>query len=353
MRTPGLILVAFAGVACAAVDNPVCDRTGPGTYRISFELSDAKEQVSVYASAHPDRIDSKKVLAKATSSPVQVSASGPGRIYFHLKPRSGPTRVVAVRRIDLEGSYNTRDIGGYRAADGRYVRWGLIYRSDQLHDLTDHDFQVLTALGVKLVCDFRVEKERAQEPTDTTKLPIATFANLDIDSYGGRYGQPRGAPAPGRGSAPPPGRSGPPQPQAYFWLPIAAPQYSKVFHSIAAGELPVLFHCFAGKDRTGMMAGLILSVLGVPRDTILADYMLTNDFPDSKLPVIAKAMEPRGAVPSDPAAIRRSAQVTRGQMEATFDSLDKTYGSVQEYLKKELSLTDADLNAISSRLLER
>ena len=102
-----------------------------------------------------------------------------------------------------------------------------------------------------------------------------------------------------------------------------------------------------------MMAALILSVIEVPRDVILNDYMMTNDIPDTKLPVIAKAMVPRGTVPTDPEAIRRSAQVTRGQMEATFAQLDKKYGSVQEYLKQELGLTDADFSAISSRLLEQ
>ena len=353
VRTSLLVLIAIARLACAAVDNPVCDKTGPATYKLSFELSGPREQVAVYASTSPDHIDSRKVLARATSSPIEVTAHSAGRIYFHLKPRSGHTRVVAVRRIEFEGTYNTRDIGGYRATDGRYVRWGMVYRSDQLHDLTEHDFQVLTALGLKLVCDFRLDAERNESPTDTAKLPTTKFASLTIDSYGGRYGQPRAASASGggRGAS---GRGGPaPPPQPYNWLPLAAPQYSKVFHSIAAGDLPVLFHCFAGKDRTGMMAGLILSVLGVPRDVILNDYMITNEIPATKLPVIARGKIRRGDAATDLETVRRGAQVTRGQMEATFAMIDKTYGSVTAYLQKEMYLTPADLTTIHSRLLEQ
>lgn len=364
MRASVLILFALARISCAAVENPVCDKTGPGTYKISFELSGKNEQVTVYASSRADRIDSSKVLAKAIASPVQVTANQAGRVYFHLKPRNGPTRVVAVRRLDLEGTFNTRDIGGYRTRDGHYVRWGMVYRSDQLHDLTDHDVQYLVALGLKLVCDFRVDPERADSPTDTARLPATRFASMNIDSYGGRYGQARGASGAGRGASGPAGvargglpagasgRAGAtPPPQPYNWLPLAVPQYSRVFLSIAAGDLPVLFHCFAGKDRTGVMAALLLSLLGVPREIILNDYLLTNEVPDNKLPVIAKGFIRRGDNGTDLEAIRRGSQVNRGQMDATFASLDKNYGSVTAYLQKELGLTTGDIAAIQSRLL--
>ncbi len=366
MRSVLLFLCALAPFAHAAVDNPVAEKTGPTTYKISFAVSGKNEQISIYASNSPDRIDSNAVLAKAVASPLQVTADRPGRVYFHLKPRNGPTRVVAVRRLDLEGTFNTRDIGGYRAADGRYVRWGMIYRSDQLHDLTEHDYRYLTALGLRLVCDFRVEPERADSPTDTTRLPATRFVNMNIDSYGGRYGAARGGSgasggrgtsgAAGRGAAVAAtgssGRGGAPSvPQPYNWLPLAVPQYSRVFLSIAAGDVPVLFHCFAGKDRTGMMAGLLLSLLGVPRETILSDYMLTNEIPDEKLPVIAKGMQRRGDN-FDLATVRSTSQVTRGQMEATFASIDKKYGSVITYLEKEIGLSAEEISSIQSRLLQ-
>jgi protein-tyrosine phosphatase len=366
MRTPLLVLLALVRIACAAVDNPVCDKTGPNTYKIAFELSGKNEQVAIYASSRADRIDSAKPLARATASPVQVMADQPGRVYFHLKPRSGPTRVVAVRRIDLEGTFNTRDIGGYKTDDGHYVRWGMIYRSDQLHDLTDRDIRYLTGLGLKLVCDFRVDPERADSPTDTAKLPQTRFANMNIDSYGGRYGAARAASgAAGRGASGPGrapaaaaaaasgavGASGR-GPQPYNWLPLAVPQYSRVFLSIAAGDVPILFHCFAGKDRTGVMAALLLSLLGVPRDVILNDYLLTNEIPDSKLPVLGRGFTRRGDNGADLEAVRRNSMVTRGQMDATFAMLDKTYGSPTAYIQKELALTSEDITAIRSRLLE-
>ncbi len=371
MRTIVLVLFTLARIASAAVENPRCEKTGPATYKISFDLSGPNEQVAIFASSSPDRIDSNKIIAKAAASPVSVTVSQNGRVYFHLKPRKGPVRIVAARRLDLDGTFNTRDLGGYRGLDGRYVRWGSIYRSDQLHDLTDHDIAYLTALGLKLVCDFRVDPERADSPTDTARLPATKFAKMNIDSYGGRYGAARAASgAGGRGAAGASGRGGAARagvaagasgptaasgrggaPQPYNWLPLAIPQYSRVLLSIAAGDVPVLFHCFAGKDRTGVMAGLLLSLLGVPREVVLEDYMLTNEIPDSKLPVIAKGFIRRGDNGTDLEAIRRGSQVNRGQMEATFASIDKNYGSVTAYVEKEMGLTASDISMIQSRLL--
>src|SRR5256886_15356430 len=98
-------------------------------------------------------------------TPAEVSIPGQtGRIYFHLKPASGPTRVVSIRRLPLEGAKNFRDLGGYRTSDGHYVRWGFVYRSNHLVNLTAKDFEYLNSLGIRLICDVRSDSERARAP---------------------------------------------------------------------------------------------------------------------------------------------------------------------------------------------
>src|SRR5579863_1358465 len=151
--------------AATGIENPTCELIAPGVYRIDYQSSSGASPVQVFASSRPDRIDYEKPLVTIQRTPAEVSVPGSsGRIYFHLKPASGTTRVVSIRRLPLEGAKNFRDLGGYRAGDGRYVRWGLVYRSNYLVDLTPKDVAYLNGLGIRLVCDVRSEAERARAP---------------------------------------------------------------------------------------------------------------------------------------------------------------------------------------------
>ena len=340
----GFILAVTA--AFAAVDNPICEKTGQSSYRISFDLSGPNERVSIFASSRSDRIDTAKPLAIATASPVEVTTESTGRIYFHLQPRNGPSRVVAVRRLDLEGAWNTRDMGGYRTEDGSYVRWGTIYRSAELNGLTDHDFEYLKSLNLKVLCDFRAQSERTRSPTDLMRLPGTRYDVLPISPGASQRPPPgRGRPVPSRPPTPNPTNAKP-----YTFMTAAAPQFAQVFHSIARGDLPLLFHCTAGKDRTGMMAGILLSLLGVSRETILHDYLDSTNLPDAELVKIAKVTK---SSVTNLAAARRFTSVERAQLELTFDLLEKDYGSVETYLQTAVGLSDDEITTIRTRLLEK
>src|SRR5207302_9434642 len=116
---------AYAAVDC--IENPTCELISPGVYRLDYQASSEAGGVEVFASSRPDRIDSAKPVLTIRKTPAEVSIPGQtGRIYFHLKPASGPTRVVSIRRLPLEGAKNFRDLGGYRTFDGHHVRWGLV-----------------------------------------------------------------------------------------------------------------------------------------------------------------------------------------------------------------------------------
>src|SRR6267378_5563868 len=177
LRFPGAVLLLtlsvtlalpdFGSVVATGIESPTCELIGVGVYRIDFQASPDAGPIEVFASSRPDRIDSAKPLLTIRKAPAEVSISGhTGRIYFHLKPASGATRVVSVRRLPLEGAKNFRDLGGYRTSDGHYVRWGLVYRSGYLADLTKQDYQYLRGLGIRLVCDVRAEGERMRSPTN-------------------------------------------------------------------------------------------------------------------------------------------------------------------------------------------
>src|SRR5438270_5386691 len=156
---------AIGSPAVQGIENPTCERIHPGVYAINFQSAPDAGAIEVYASSRPDRIDSGKPAARIHSAPAIVSVpQDSGRVYFHLKPASGPPRVVPVRRLPLGRASNFRDLGGYRTSDGQYVRWGLVYRSGYLADLTGADYEYLNRLGIRLVCDVRADRERMRSP---------------------------------------------------------------------------------------------------------------------------------------------------------------------------------------------
>jgi protein-tyrosine phosphatase len=348
-----LTLRTVNSASTVGIENPTCELIGPGVYRLDYQASPGTGAVQVFASSRPDRIDSDKPVLTIQRTPAEVSVPGrSGRIYFHLKPASGATRVVSVRRLPLEGAKNFRDLGGYRAGDGRYVRWGLVYRSDYLVDLTAKDSEYLNGLGIRLVCDVRSDAERARSPDhwvgnapEFFSIPIGPnrdgtltpeelkqrVAALNSESKDATRG--------------------------YDRLAIDyAPQFGNILRRLAAGDLPAVEHCSSGKDRTGVFSAILLTGLGVPRDIVIQDYLLTTRYllaPDSIEKTTADLQKIFGlSQPPDPSTVQAIMTTKPGTLEATFASLDKSYGSFEGYLRNALKISDSDLASLRQRLLE-
>jgi protein-tyrosine phosphatase len=166
----GIQIHARASVATGGVENPTCEQIGPNTYRIEFQPTANSGAVEVFASSRPDRIDSEKSVGVLRNAGGNISVpERAGRIYFHLKSLNGATRVVSVRRLPLEGANNFRDLGGYRTADGHYVRWGLVYRSGYLVNLTSKDSAYLNSWNssrVRCACRWRAHARTRSSPVD-------------------------------------------------------------------------------------------------------------------------------------------------------------------------------------------
>ena len=172
-----------------------------------------------------------------------------------------------LRRLDLEGPVNFRDLGGYDAADGKTVRRRHLFRSDALHRLTDADVERVHALGVTAVIDFRTTHELESngwggiELLDAEHLHFPTFDTTrpmieDEDIMASLITAP----------------------DAYLsMLRNGAGAYANALRHVAASEDPVVFFCAAGKDRTGVFAAMVLGLLGVSDDDIVADYALTGE----------------------------------------------------------------------------
>ena len=171
--------------------------------------------------------------------------------------------------VALEGVSNLRDLGGYRTADGRTVRRGLMFRSAALAGLTEADRAAVAALGLRTVCDFRGVEDRGRAPTvlagpDIVSVPIEPTVGAglrDILRTKEATGEALQAVLE----------------RAYVAYALGSvAQYRTVLDLVVQGATPLLFHCSAGKDRTGFAAALLLTALVEPWDTVLADFAANN-----------------------------------------------------------------------------
>jgi protein-tyrosine phosphatase len=222
-------------------------------------------------------------------------------------------QIEALRVLPLEGLFNVRDLGGYAAGE-RQVKWGRLYRSGDLGGLSDQARRALEARRIRTIVDFRDESEREHSPDgdiSTVKqnhpLPIDAGNIIDLSAVGrGVDGETLMA-------------------KLYQALADKArPQY-RAFFSILAGEenAPLLFHCSAGKDRTGLGAALLLSALGVDREIILQDYLLSGTCLEGKYAEWLSANPHLEPVMS----------VRPGYLLAALSLIDRDLGGMEAYLR--------------------
>jgi len=215
-----------------------------------------------------------RVLAeRARGGEFEVSLDARPRPYFLIEGANGTALRTAERLLPLEGGRNFRDLGGYATEDGRAVRWGRLYRSGVMANLTDADLGYLAGLGVKTVCDLRSAEERTGEPAPFAGPGAPDVAAYDyamsatMSSMGALFAAQSREDAVRAFSA------------GYLQMAeFLAPNYADMFARLVRREAPLAVNCSAGKDRTGVASALILSVLGVPRETVIADYALSETF---------------------------------------------------------------------------
>lgn len=253
--------------------------------------------------------------------------------------------------LPLEGATNFRELGGYRATDGKTVKYGLLYRGGALYDLkSDADRATMESLGLKLVLDFRSagESEGAPDwiPSGARYQRIGAMyypdgAELDFS--------PEGMERLGREfAALPQGQTAVDSLVGFYArMPFENPAFQALFHALEAGDVPVLFHCTSGKDRTGVAAMLILLALGVDRDTAIVDYLETNRCRAAEIELLRK--QHRGLEEEDPKQWEMRL-IGHGVLprcgNASLDAILKRYGSWDAYFLSEYGLDHDRLTAL-------
>lgn len=247
--------------------------------------------------------------------------------------------VSSERVIHLKGTTNTRDLGGYQTSDLGTVRWGQIIRSDKLSRLTDNDFQKLEEMGLKTVIDLRTQKEHDQSPTLWKGDNPPRFFHFPVgDSNNEWFTAQRKMMKRNRFTEE---QSLEHMTDGYrMILEEGTESYRKLMKVVLdESNWPVLIHCNAGKDRSGVGVALILEALGVDRETIMDEYLLTNEISRIEDKAVFLSRESKNASRGNrfskgtPASAWLPIVGVRAQMLETFyASVDEKYGSMDAYL---------------------
>jgi protein-tyrosine phosphatase len=315
------------------------ERSLEGDYLIRWRTP--AERVAVYVGDRPDvttegrRLTVERVTSdelRVTSSEVSAAVGGQPSTVSILRPYfildlDGRRLVVAERTLPLAGGVNFRDLGGYRTGDGRAVRWGRIYRAGSLAELTDDDIAYLGRLGLRLSCDLRSAEETHARPD---RLPGgATYRHQPIVAEVNRL-------------------------RRIFSLfrhrnhlqallqqayTIMLDQNGAVFAGVirAAAEpasRPLVIHCTAGKDRTGLAMALLLLALGVPEETVIADYTLSNRAFDVLAGRMRPEMEQLYALGFGETQLRPFLLAEARTLVGALAHVRRRYGSVEDYLRR-------------------
>jgi protein-tyrosine phosphatase len=247
------------------------------------------------------------------------------------------------RIVPLEGGINFRDLGGYETENGRRVRWGQVYRSARLSELTDGDVARVAALGIHTVVDFRQSgdageyPDRLPEGVDYHHLPVFEDMPLShrrvllnrhrlLDAFAGVY--------------------------VNYMVERGAPAFGDLIRLLAdRSHLPLVFHCTAGKDRTGVAAALILRALGVPRETVVKDYLLTNHSAQVFIDEVNAQISERNTRLIAAEQLYPLMAASPRLIGAALDHIDAQYGGVEPYLRQRAGLSDDTLARLREVLL--
>ena len=242
-----------------------------------------------------------------------------------------------VRAVPVKGAVNFRDLGGYATKQGTKVKWGKVFRSGEINKLTDQDLSVLQQKHIDHVVDFRSDDEVAKAKD---RLPAgAAYIQL-----------PAGSENLGSFMSKLPGLSTGDSLMISFYSHTAhlKAKYQPFFKDLLT--LPdtsaLLFHCTAGKDRTGIGAALLLYALGVPDSTIMSDYLLTNEYRRVENEKMVKQMTMVGIKEQ---VARDLAGVKPEYLHAAYQAIVKQYGSMDKFLSGEMGLTSADVASLRKK----
>ena len=257
------------------------------------------------------------------------------------------------RLVPLSGTLNTRDMGGYSLEDGRQVRWGLLFRSDDLASLEDADLIYLKSLGLASIADFRSHAERVAAPdqlpqqsppinyrTWAVNDPTLNVIELREQIFSGRLSNAELMKLGNR--------------DRYITDRMLSREWGNWLASIAEpGNLPHLFHCTAGKDRTGFAAAILLLTIGVSPDQVMQDFLASNRYLEDDIERNLEKIQSHSEYVTNPQVLRQILGVNPHSLKSAISTMESTYGSIDGFIEHGLGIDAKTRQRLRQLLLEK
>ena len=318
-------------------------------YQISWKGINVDEVEIYAATVNTFQPTAENYITKGQGGCCEVNVDFDQRAYFILKAQDGSKIRTAVRKITTDGIKNFRDIGGYQAKDGRWVKWGLLYRSAAHDQASENDLKLIQQLGIKSVIDYRSSREFKEAP-DKRADGVVYLSNPPFPENAG--------------AADVLHFDTKSEEKAIFGMlecnrVLATAEdsfkaYRKLFQSALDDELvPTVQHCTAGKDRVGVGVCCMLLALGVDENIVMEDYLLSNA---DKLPIekLTAAMNKKGKpMPLERIKAMDALLGVRAEYLQEFLNIVKSnYATFDDFLIKALGLTEEEINSFRDKYLE-
>jgi protein-tyrosine phosphatase len=318
---------------------------------VDIRWSDAARglELAVFRGDSPASIETAAPLARTAGSShvVLTGLASDTPHFFRLVAPDGEALIVGERRPFVEGCPNLRDLGGYATEDGRHVRWGLVYRASNLSRLTEKGIGQIERLGIRAIYDLRTEAEARKLPSRFPRSSAAVTVTLPIQHA--EF-----------------------EPTLVFdrikkgdfaWISEkfmlqgyieTLERYPHVWHRIFHDLLqprnrPLLFHCTGGKDRTGVAAALLLFALGLPAETVVADYGLSDGYNADVRRALYDHLTPFGV---DVARVEPYFTAPESRLRSLLAYIRGRYGSATEYLAARARVGPDTVRGLQAALLE-
>ena len=250
------------------------------------------------------------------------------------------------RLLPMDGAFNTRELGGYKTTDGKSVKWGMLFRSDKLSDISENDQLYLQSLGIKRIVDFRSEGEKTEDP-DIIQEGI-NYIETPINVDGAMRSKIEAV------------LKGKTNKEVKSFLVDANKEfvtnYTSVYEDFLRGLIdedgPTLFHCTAGKDRAGFAAAITLIALGVSKEDVIEDYMKTNIFTKDKIDEMIDKIKLMSLYQADAEILRPLIGVERIYIETAFKTAEEKYGSLENFIREGFNISDEEIQILRNKFVE-
>jgi protein-tyrosine phosphatase len=326
-------------------------------YTLSWQL-EYPSSVKIYYGTIPTYTTENKYLISSTEETQLVFIlNTKERIYVLIEAFNGDKVVVGVRQIKLEGAHNFRDLGGYEGANGKKVKWGMLYRSDHLSELSEKDVEYLETLKIRSIVDFRSATEVSKQKDKS--IANTKYYNLDPNTYMAEI--------------------------AAYYMEMEKEKEKEelvkvselldnpcdvedlminlnihfVKNDIANGKfkelieimknidnVPIVQHCRGGKDRTGFSSAIMLFILGVSAEVVVEDYLLTNEYRKERNKKRMKHYFDNNSSPERMKFYRSLIAAKKEYLIGAINVMISEYGSIDGYISNRLAINQEDIDSL-------